>query len=120
MDTQSNLSNHFLIAMPGLNDPNFFHTVTYICEHNEKGAMGIVINRPIEFSIADIFEHMDISTDPSLAYQQPVFNGGPVQEDRGFILHQYDHDWDSTLILSLIHISEPTRLRRKSRMPSSA
>ena len=100
MDTQSNLSNHFLIAMPGLNDPNFFHTVTYICEHNEKGAMGIVINRPIEFSIADIFEHMDISTDPSLEYHQPVFNGGPVQEDRGFILHQYDHDWDSTLIIT--------------------
>ena len=100
MDSQSNLANHFLIAMPGLNDPNFFHTVTYICEHNENGAMGIVINRPIEFSIADIFEQMEIKADPAQDYEQPVFNGGPVQEDRGFILHQYDHKWDSTLVIT--------------------
>lgn len=100
MDIESNLTNHFLIAMPGLNDPNFFHSVTYICEHNENGAMGIVINRPMEFALADIFHHMHIETDDSIDHRQLIFNGGPVQEDRGFVLHEFDRNWDSTLVIT--------------------
>lgn len=76
------LINHFLIAMPGLADPNFFHTVTYICEHDADGAMGIVINRPLDLSLAEILSHMDITATPEAA-PLPVFQGGPVQTERG-------------------------------------
>jgi len=97
MDSGSNLTNHFLIAMPALNDPNFFHTVTYICEHSDKGTMGIVINRPIEMHLSDIFKHMSINNTSDAASGQQVFNGGPVEEDRGFVLHNFNRKWDSTL-----------------------
>ena len=97
MEPGSNLTNHFLIAMPALNDPNFFHTVTYICEHNDKGAMGIVINRPIEMHLSDIFEHMGITQTGTKSTTQLVFNGGPVEEDRGFVLHDFGKKWESTL-----------------------
>lgn len=97
MEQGSNLTNHFLIAMPALNDPNFFHTVTYICEHNDKGAMGIVINRPMQMHLSDIFEHMSIEGSTQNAATQTIFNGGPVEEDRGFVLHDFNQRWDSTL-----------------------
>lgn len=98
MEQGSNLTNQFLIAMPALNDPNFFHTVTYICEHTSEGAMGIVINRPFEMHLSDIFEHMKIETsDQQNVNDQTIFNGGPVEEDRGFVLHNFSHNWDSTL-----------------------
>ena len=97
MEPGSNLTNHFLIAMPALNDPNFFHTVTYICEHSDKGAMGIVINRPLEMQLSDIFEHMSITQTSDAHAAQPVYNGGPVEEDRGFVLHEFSTNWDSTL-----------------------
>ena len=91
------LTNHFLIAMPGLMDPNFFHTVTYICEHSEEGAMGLVINRPMELQLADIFEQLQIKiTDTSITHK-PVYLGGPVQGDRGFVLHDSKSEWESTL-----------------------
>ena len=97
MSPQTHLTNHFLIAMPNLADPNFFHTVTYICEHGESGAMGLVINRPIGLQLADIFEQLEIEiTDPS-AHELPVYSGGPVQGDRGFVLHDSHSTWDSTL-----------------------
>lgn len=97
MRPDSHLTNHFLIAMPSLADPNFFHTVTYICEHSEHGAMGLVINRPIGLQLADIFEQLDIQiTDKSIS-QNPVYLGGPVQGDRGFVLHNSESEWDSTL-----------------------
>ena len=92
-----NLTHHFLIAMPGLNDPNFHHTVTYICSHNEEGAMGIVINKPLDLMLGEILEQMDITLEDEIARDTPIYDGGPVQSDRGFILHQYDHDWDSSL-----------------------
>lgn len=97
MESESNLTNHFLIAMPALHDPNFFHTVTYICEHNVNGAMGIVINRPMEMKLSDIFEHMQIDNTDQDSGSQQIFNGGPVEEERGFILHNYSQSWDSTL-----------------------
>ena len=92
-----NLTHHFLIAMPGLNDPNFYHTVTYICSHNEEGAMGIVINKPLDLMLGEVLEQMDITLEDEVARDTPIYDGGPVQSDRGFILHQYDKDWDSSL-----------------------
>ena len=96
----SNLVDQFLIAMPSLKDPNFEKTVTYICAHNDEGAMGIVINKPLEIDLGEIFEQMEIESDNQQAKQRSVFQGGPVHIDRGFILHKADTEWDSSIIVS--------------------
>ena len=93
----TNLTNHFLIAMPMLDDPNFFHTVTYICAHSDDGAMGIVINRPMEVSLGDVFEHMNIDADDMGAGLLPIYQGGPMQPERGFVLHQPVGKWNAML-----------------------
>lgn len=92
-----NVTNHFLIAMPGLGDPNFSRTVTYMCQHSEEGALGIVINRPTDLVVSDILKQMDIETDLDQLNQSPVFYGGPVQPERGFVIHDRGASWDSTL-----------------------
>jgi putative transcriptional regulator len=97
MGSETNLTNHFLIAMPRLEDPNFFHTVTYICEHTTDGAMGIVINRPMDLHLADIFDQLEIQISANDVAEQPVYIGGPVQSDRGFVLHESSTKWASTL-----------------------
>ena len=97
MSQTESLSNHFLIAMPALEDPNFHHTITYICEHDADGAMGVVINRPLEIQLGEILLHMDIRTDDIEIASQPVYMGGPVQSDRGFVLHEPIGDWEATL-----------------------
>jgi putative transcriptional regulator len=97
MGTLASLNNHFLIAMPALSDPNFHHTATLICEHNEEGALGIIINRPLGINLGDILEHMDISASSEAIATLPVFMGGPVQGDRGFVLHEPLGNWDATL-----------------------
>ncbi len=97
MSAETNLTNHFLIAMPRLEDPNFFHTVTYICEHSREGAMGIVINRPMELHLADIFDQLEIQISSPHIAEQAVYLGGPVQSDRGFVLHDSTTSWNSTL-----------------------
>ena len=94
------LGNHFLIAMPNLADPNFFHTVTYLCEHNAEGALGIVINRPLNITLREIFQHMDLEPATDTIGDQPVYLGGPVQQDRGFVLHRPLGDWEATLKVS--------------------
>ena len=91
------LTNHFLIAMPSLEDPNFDHTVTYICAHNDEGAMGIVINRPLDFDLGEVLSQMDLETHDQRITDQPVYQGGPVQTDRGFVLHRPARDWNSTI-----------------------
>lgn len=91
------LTNHFLIAMPNLADPNFFHTVTYICMHNEEGAMGIVINRPMEVDLGEILEQMNIEAEDPRANHLPIFDGGPVQRERGFVIHQPNRQWDAMI-----------------------
>ncbi|MDX1454339.1 MAG: YqgE/AlgH family protein [Gammaproteobacteria bacterium] len=91
------LTNHFLIAMPSMDDPNFSQSVTYICEHGAEGAMGIVINRPMEISLGDVLEQLDINHTGLPAEQQPVYAGGPVLEERGFILHRPRGEWESSL-----------------------
>ncbi|MEK7991337.1 MAG: YqgE/AlgH family protein [Thiotrichaceae bacterium] len=94
------LTNHLLIAMPNLDDPHFAQTVTYICMHNDDGAMGIVINRPIMgVDVGQVFEHMDIESISLVAERLPVFDGGPVQKERGFVLHEPTDNWDAMLIL---------------------
>ena len=97
MSTATSLSNHFLIAMPSLSDPNFHHTTTYLCEHNDEGALGIVINRPMETRLADILDHMEITTEIASVASQPVYMGGPVQNDRGFVLHEPVGNWEATM-----------------------
>lgn len=99
MTASSNFTDQFLIAMPGLEDPNFFRSVTYICEHTEQGAMGIVINQPAEFTLRSVLRHMHIETDNS-ADAVPVYNGGPVQPDRGFVLHPPGGSWSSSVQVS--------------------
>ncbi|BAP54947.1 putative transcriptional regulator [Thioploca ingrica] len=96
----TNLTNHFLIAMPNLWDPHFFHTVTYVCVHNDEGAMGIVINRPLNVDLGDVLEHMDIEATDPFANRLPVFEGGPVQRERGFVIHQPAGRWDAMLTIS--------------------
>ncbi len=96
----TNLTDQFLIAMPSLSDPNFNRTVTYICSHSEEGTMGITINRPTDMNLGEIFKQMDLEiTNPDIS-KTTVFNGGPVQIDRGFILHEHGSNWDSTLAIN--------------------
>lgn len=97
MGTFASLNNHFLIAMPGLSDPNFHHTATLICEHNEDGAIGIVINRPLGISLGDILDHMNIKANSEAIAARPVYMGGPVQGERGFVVHEPLGNWDATL-----------------------
>ncbi|NIP71714.1 MAG: YqgE/AlgH family protein [Gammaproteobacteria bacterium] len=100
MAVSTSLTNHFLIAMPQLADPNFFHTVTYICEHNRDGAMGIVINRPLELTLGEVLDHMGIDAEHRDAIGQTVYMGGPVQQERGFVLHRPASHWDATLAIA--------------------
>jgi putative transcriptional regulator len=97
MNTFISFTNQFLIAMPSLADPNFHHSVTYICEHNENGAMGIVINRPLELKFGEVLEQMSIEAGDPEVVQRQVFLGGPVQPDRGFVIHRPVGKWESTL-----------------------
>lgn len=97
MLTPANLTNHFLIAMPSLMDPNFHQTVTYICAHNEDGAMGLVINRPMDLRLADILDQLDIEATADTVGDEPVFEGGPVQRERGFVIHRPASTWDAVL-----------------------
>ena len=92
----ASLANHFLIAMPALDDPNFQRSVTLICQHDEQGAMGIVINRTADYSLGELLSQLDIEDHAELA-AVPVLAGGPVQPDRGFVLHDDPREWNSTL-----------------------
>lgn len=98
MTDSTYLNNQFLIAMPGLADPHFFHTVTYLCQHNREGALGIVINRPTGMKLKDIFEQMKIECDLEPVLNTPIFAGGPVQQERGFVIHSpCQQQWDSSI-----------------------
>jgi len=92
------LSNHFLIAMPQLDDDNFTHSVTYICEHNQEGAMGVTINRPSDILLQDILEQIHIDALTADIGHKTIYQGGPVQTDRGFILHnKTEQHWEASL-----------------------
>ena len=81
------LTDHFLIAMPNMADPYFSRTLTFICEHNDQGALGLVVNRPIDMTLAALFERLNLETGARGLAETPVYFGGPVQTDRGFVLH---------------------------------
>ena len=100
MSDKFSLSNHFLIAMPSLNDPNFQQSVSYICEHNNEGAMGIVINRPTELTFADLCDQLEIEITDTDTINYPIFDGGPVETERGSILHTPVGEWESTLAVT--------------------
>lgn len=92
-----NLTNHFLIAMPGMADPYFSKTLTFICEHSDKGALGLVINKPIDVTLGNLFEQVDIPLEDETLSAQSLYFGGPVQVDRGFVLHEPHGVWSSSL-----------------------
>ena len=89
MSTPSiDLTNQFLIAMPGVADDAFAGSVIYMCEHNDKGALGLVINKPISLTLGNLFEKVELNLDDPELAERPVFYGGPVQTERGFVLHE--------------------------------
>ena len=86
--TPINLTNQFLIAMPGMANDTFAGAVVYLCEHTEKGALGLVINKPIDIKLRNLFEKVELSLDREDLADAPVYFGGPVQTERGFVLHE--------------------------------
>ena len=92
-----NLTNHFLIAMPNMADPYFAKTLTYICEHNDHGGLGIVVNCPIDMTLQALFARLSLNLKDHALADAPIYFGGPVQTDRGFVLHVPAGDWQSTL-----------------------
>ena len=90
------LTNHLLIAMPQLSDPNFAQTVALICEHTDKGALGIVLNKPLPMKLSDVLSQMKLEPSTEDIGAQPVLRGGPVHTDRGFVLHRPGGQWDHT------------------------
>lgn len=93
----TSLEGQFLIAMPGMADPNFNETVAYICKHDESGAIGIVVNRPSDMTLGEVCRQLKFETDLGDAEAQPIMSGGPVQPDRGFVLHLSGDDFESTV-----------------------
>ena len=92
MSTESdsiNFTHHFLIAMPGLEDAMFSRSVIYMCEHSERGALGLMINKPSDINLKKLFEKVELPLHREDLTQAPVFHGGPVQTERGFVLHEY-------------------------------
>ena len=100
METTGTLANQLLIAMPGMADPNFSSTVTLICEHNDEGALGIVINRPLSLRLGGLFEQLQLENPDPAALDRPVMMGGPVGPERGFVLHDTSHRYENSLAVS--------------------
>ena len=100
MANDRSLTNQLLIAMPGMEDPNFSTTVTLICEHNDDGALGIVINRPLELKLSGLFEQLDVDDPDPAAADLPVVMGGPVGPERGFVLHNPGASYENSLAVS--------------------
>lgn len=94
---QDFLTNQFLVAMPSLEDPNFRESVTLICEHNERGALGIIINRPMNVVLDDVLKQLDLTARDLATGAASVYMGGPVQPERGFVIHSPQGEWEATL-----------------------
>ena len=97
MNDTVSFANQVLIALPALSDPNFARSVTLICQHDADGAMGIVVNRKSEYTLGDVFEQMQIEGGADALRAQVVLSGGPVHPERGFVIHDGDARWDSSL-----------------------
>jgi putative transcriptional regulator len=100
------LTNQLLIAMPSLSDPNFSQTVALICDHSARGALGLILNKPLPMRMGEIFEQLEISIARGPLSEREVLRGGPMQTDRGFVVHPAGGEWDSTLKVSdAIHVT---------------
>jgi putative transcriptional regulator len=100
------LTNHLLIAMPTLGDPNFAQTVALVCEHNAQGALGLILNKPLPMRMSEIFEQLEIDLKSGPLSDRPVLRGGPMQTDRGFVVHRAGGEWDSTIKVSdTLHVT---------------
>ena len=97
MHLKNSLCNQLLVAMPGMADPNFNSTVTLICEHNTEGALGIIINRPLDMQVLDIFQQLSFDVIDESQADRPGLSGGPLQREMGFVLHQSEEPYDKTL-----------------------
>jgi putative transcriptional regulator len=100
-----NLTGQFLIAMPSMTDPYFSKTLTFICTHNQDGAMGVVVNRPIDLNVETLFKQMKLEIEFSPTHEpsfleKPLYFGGPVQQERGFILHNPQEEYNSTIVVN--------------------
>ncbi|WP_374582048.1 YqgE/AlgH family protein [Pseudoduganella sp.] len=98
-----NLANHFLIAMPSMQDPIFGGTVVYVCEHNENGVLGVVINKPTDMTMEVLFDRIDLEVSSAAERHlesEPIMFGGPVQDDRGFVLHTPGAHYSSSLTVT--------------------
>lgn len=102
MGVYTSLRDHFLIAMPTMADPHFSHAVIYLCEHSPEGAMGIVVNLPLSIKLGDVLENMNIKSLDKQISTTPVLSGGPIQQERGFVLHRPSvaDKWESSLALT--------------------
>ncbi len=94
------LTNQLLIAMPSMEDPNFSQTVALICEHGPRGALALILNKPLSMRMGEIFEQLEIELADGPLRDRPVLRGGPMQTDRGFVVHRAQGKWDSTLKIS--------------------
>lgn len=100
MDAVPTLANQLLIALPALDDPNFSRSVTLVCQHDADGAMGVMVNRASEYTLGEVFQQMGIESRDAELCARPVVAGGPVHPERGFVLHDGDREWDSTLAIA--------------------
>ncbi|WP_346797005.1 YqgE/AlgH family protein [Halomonas sp. Bachu 37] len=92
------LKDHFLLAMPHLEDPNFSASLAYLCDHDDNGSMGVIVNRPMEITLEALFDQLELGGERSPHRDTPVYYGGPMHKDRGFILHRGSSDaWDSSI-----------------------
>ena len=96
MSTENSLTNQLLVAMPWSSDPTFANTVTLICEHSEKGALGIVLNKPLPMKLSEVLAQMRLTASTEEIGDRAVLRGGPMYQDRGFVLHRPGGSWDST------------------------
>src|SRR5215471_18467333 len=94
------LTNHFLIAMPSMRDPSFKRGVAFLCQHGEEGAMGLLVNRLSEYRLGDVLAQMNLSSTSAEVGDAPVLIGGPVQPERGFVLHAPCGQWESSFKIS--------------------
>jgi putative transcriptional regulator len=111
MSAAGYLTNQLLIAMPAMGDPNFSQTVALICDHSSAGALGLILNKPLPMRMGEVFEQLEIqlgeaARDSPVLIERPVLRGGPVQTDRGFVVHRAGGKWDSTLKVSeALHVT---------------
>lgn len=97
--TPTSLADHLLVALPSLLDATFARSVALICQHDENGAMGVLVNQPSEYTLGEVLAQMDIATGDGELQARMVLNGGPVHPERGFVIHDDARAWDSSLIV---------------------